>query len=242
MLPDDFQITAPPLRGPAVFGQQWRDLTFIHWSIEPELVAPFFPRGSRPDVLDGRTFVGLVPFHMRKAGLGAGSSTPWLGDFPETNVRLYSVDDDGRHGVVFRSLESARLLTTLAARFGYRIPYTWARMRIGRRGTRFKYVSRRRWPESGPHISATVDVGPVLARQSDLDVFLTARWGLHATLAGRTVWHPNWHEPWILHEAHLVDLEDDLVGAAGIPLQGPPDVPVRWSGGVRTVFGAPRRI
>ncbi|HEU0087790.1 MAG TPA: DUF2071 domain-containing protein, partial [Pseudonocardiaceae bacterium] len=42
---------------------------------------------------------------------------PYLSGFPETNVRLYAVDpDSGRRGVVFRSLEAARLLPVLAAR------------------------------------------------------------------------------------------------------------------------------
>ena len=38
------------------------------------------------------------------------------GSFLETNVRLYSVDEHGRRGVVFRSLEADRLLPVLTAR------------------------------------------------------------------------------------------------------------------------------
>jgi uncharacterized protein YqjF (DUF2071 family) len=240
-LPETFRVTAPPLAGPRIFGQQWRDLAFVHWSVAPELVARFMPAGVRPDVLDGRTYVGLIPFHMRKAGI-ADRATPYLGDFAETNVRLYSVDDQGRHGVVFLSLEATRLFTALAARFGYRLPYTWAHMRIGRRGTQMRYLSRRRWPDRGLSSAVTVDIGERITRPSDLEHFLTARWGLHATLAGRTVWHPNWHAPWDLRRATLIDLQDDLVAAAGIDIAGPPDVPVMWSGGVHTVFGPPKPL
>lgn len=240
-LPSDFQVAAPPLLGPVVFEQHWRDLAFLHWSVDPELVAPLMPKGVRPDVLDGRTFVGLIPFHMRKAG-PSRLPTPWLGDFLETNVRLYSVDSAGRHGVVFRSLEATRLVTAMAARYGYRLPYTWSHMRAARRGLRFRYLSRRRWPARGLRSAVTVDVGAPIAQPSELANFLTARWGLHASLLGRTVWHPNFHAPWQLHEATLVDLEDDLVAAAGVAVNGPPDVPLLWSGGVSTVFGPPRPI
>jgi len=240
-LPDTFRVTAPPLSGPRVFGQQWRDLAFIHWSVPPEMVARFMPAGARPDVLDGRTFVGLIPFHMRKAGI-ADRATPYLGDFAETNVRLYSVDDEGRHGVVFLSLEASRLFTVLAARFGYRLPYTWAHMRIGRRGTQMRYLSRRRWPDRGLTSALTVDIGERITDASDFEHFVTARWGLHARLAGRTVWHPNWHAPWELHRATLIDLQDELVAAAGIDVEGPPDVPVMWSAGVHTVFGPPQLL
>jgi len=242
MLPADFEVDAPRLQTPAVFEQQWRDLAFLHWSVDPADVAHLMPSGVRPDVLDGRTYVGLIPFHMRRAGPGRGLPTPWLGDFLETNVRLYSVDDQGRHGVVFRSLEATRLMTVLAARYGYRIPYTWSHMRVARRGTEFRYLSRRRWPNAGLRSAMTIEVGPVVEDQTELDVFLTARWGLHGTLLGRTVWHPNWHLPWQLHEARLVELQDDLVAAAGIEVKGMPDVDVRWSGGVQTVFGPPQPI
>ena len=105
---------APPLSGRVLFDQEWTDLVFLHWPVPPEAVAGFLPAGVRPDVLDGVTYVGLIPFHMRRAGPGRGHAVPWLGDFLETNVRLYGVDDEGRHGVVFRSLESSRLLSGTA--------------------------------------------------------------------------------------------------------------------------------
>jgi uncharacterized protein len=240
-LPATFDLVAPPLRGPVVFGQQWRDLAFLHWSVDPKDVAHFMPRGVRPDVLDGRTYVGLIPFHMRKAGL-ADRPVPYLGDFAETNVRLYSVDDDGRHGVVFLSLEASRLVTAMSARYGYRLPYTWSHMRIGRIGARVRYLSRQRWPRRGLRSAVTVDIGDRIDEPSDLSNFLTARWGLHATLLGRTVWHPNWHRPWSLYQATLTDLADDLVQAAGVEVTGSPDVATMWSPGVHTIFGPPRAI
>ena len=97
---------APPLAGPALFDQDWLSLFFMHWAVDPADVAPFMPRGVRPDEFDGATYVGLVPFRMVDAGLGRRHPTPYLGTFLECNVRLYSVDDEGRHGVVFRSLEA----------------------------------------------------------------------------------------------------------------------------------------
>ncbi len=111
-------------------------------------------------------------------------------------------------------------------------------MELARYGTRFKYESRRRWPQAGLAFSATVEVGrPV--ESTELDLFLTSRWGLHSTLLGKTVWIPNWHLPWKLHAAELVSLKDDLSGAAGVTLNGEPDVPTRYAPGVQTIFGPP---
>src|SRR5690242_6079766 len=100
MTVEELMPAAPALRGPTLMSQQWRDLTFVHWAVEPERVAGLMPRGVRPDVLDGRTYVGLVPFRMVGAGLSRTSGVPYLGTFLETNVQLYSLDDTGRRGIV----------------------------------------------------------------------------------------------------------------------------------------------
>ena len=59
-----------------------------------------------------------------------------------------------------------------------------------------------------------------------------------ASLAGRTVWVPNEHEPWILHPARVTSLRDDLCAAAGLPgvVERPPDS-VLFSPGVDAKFG-----
>ena len=74
---------------------------------------------------------------------------PYIGTFLETNIRLYSVDHAGRHDVLFRSLETARLAVVPLTRIGLGIPYTWARMRMNSSGDRISYHSVRRWPRRG---------------------------------------------------------------------------------------------
>lgn len=232
---------APPLDGPALFDQDWLSLFFLHWAVDPADVAPLLPTGTRPDVFDGATYVGLVPFRMVDAGLGRRHPTPYLGTFLECNVRLYSVDDEGRHGVVFRSLEATRWFTAMSARWGYRLPYTWARMHVKQRGERWWWRSDRRYPPGGGSLRLTVDVGERV-EPTDLEVFYTARWGLHSTLAGRTVWTPNEHMPWPLYAAHVVELQEDLVGRAGLRVPGEPTERVLYSPGVHTTFGLPAII
>lgn len=236
---------APPLPGRVLMSQEWRDVGFVHWAVDPERVAPLLPRGVRPDVLDGATYVGLVPFSMVGAGLGRGPAVPWLGTFLETNVRLYSIDEQGRPGVVFRSLDADRLGTVLAARLGFGTPYRWARMRHDRRaapgGTRHTWTStvRRLGPRATTRIEMTVGAR---REPTDLDVFLTARWALHTRVAGVPLYLRNEHPPWPLHDVRLEHLDDELVSAAGLPgvSHRAPDH-VAFSPGVHTVFGLPRR-
>jgi len=236
--PGGVSPVAPPLDSPALFAQDWRDLFFLHWAVDPGDVAPLMPPGVRPDVFAGATYVGLVPFRMVGAGLGRSLPTPYLGTFLECNVRLYSVDDEGRHGVVFRSLEASRWVTGMSARWGYRLPYTWAHMRVRQRGNRWWWRSDRRYPRGGGSLRMEAETGPVV-EATELEVFLTARWGLHSRLAGRTVWTPNEHGPWIVQEARLLSLEEDLVHRAGLPVPGEPTLRPLFASGVHTTFGLP---
>jgi uncharacterized protein YqjF (DUF2071 family) len=232
---------APELHGTQIMSQAWRDLTFLHWRVSPSVVAPLLPPHTRPDVHDGSSWVGLIPFQMVGAGVGTGPAVPWLGTFAETNVRLYSVDEQGRRGIVFRTLEASRLAVVLGARAAFGLPYTWARMRVSEADGVLTYSSRRRWP--GPRTAATdvvVRPGEALRAGDPLADFLTARWGLHTRAFGRTLYVANRHEIWPLHRAELLHLDDELVGVCGLPgvSTRPPDS-VLFSRGVRTRFVVP---
>lgn len=231
--------TPRPVRRPTLV-QGWHELTFLHWPVEPERVAALLPSGTRPDTLDGVTYVGLVPFQMRGVGLGPGPGLPYLGTFCETNVRLYSVDEQGRRGVVFRSLDATRLLPVLVGRLGVRLPYVWSAMRLHREGGRLTYTCRRGRPAGrGPRSRVVVRPGAPIAQPTPLELFLTARWGMHVPWHGRTVHLPNEHAPWPLHRAELIDLDDELVKAAGLPRMTDPPVSVLYSPGVSVRFGTP---
>ncbi|PSL37418.1 hypothetical protein CLV49_1025 [Labedella gwakjiensis] len=234
--------TAPPLPGRRILSQRWSDATFVHWRVDPAEVAPHLPRGTRPDVFDGSAWVGIIAFQMARTQILGGPSIPWLGTFPEINVRHYSVDDAGRRGVVFGSLEASHLLPVLAARTAFGLNYQWARMSLGRRGDLVAYRSRRFGPGlPRTHLVARVLDAPV--QDDPLADFLTARWAFHERHLGRTWYSRNSHEAWPLRRAELVHLRDDLLAVAGFPhLAARAPDSVLYSPGVDTVFSAPRRL
>ncbi|MBJ7340342.1 DUF2071 domain-containing protein [Mycolicibacterium sp.] len=240
-LPDGYPVTAPSLPRPVFTQQRWSDLTFVHWPVDPDAVAHMFPDGTRPDVFgDGQTYVALVPFVMSELALGVPRPIPYFGSFLETNVRLYSTDDAGRHGVLFRSLETARLAVVPITRTVLGTPYTWARMRLTRNGQRITYDSVRRLPRRGLRSRVTVDVGAAVD-PTPLEIWLTARWGAHTRKAGRTWWVPNQHAPFALHEANVLELDDELVAASGVTPTGD-RLRALYSPGVRTSFGRPTAL
>ncbi|WP_370964464.1 YqjF family protein [Amycolatopsis sp. cg9] len=238
-LPEPVTPVSPHRLRAVLFSQVWRDLTFLHWPVEPAVVAPLLPPGTRPDCRAGRTYVGLVPFRMTRVGVLGSPPVPYFGDFLETNVRLYSVDRDGHRGVVFRSLDTARLIPVLAARFGLGVPYRWSRMLLERDGDVIGYRSRHR--RSAAAAEVVVRVGEPV-RQNGLDRFLTDRWALHTRFAGRTWRIPNVHPRWTFRSVEVISMHEDLIASAGLPVPEVAPVSALYSAGVPVHFGVPEPV
>jgi uncharacterized protein YqjF (DUF2071 family) len=222
---------------------EWSTMTFLHWPYRPSVVQRLLPRGLEVESVGGQAWVGLLPFQMRGVRIPGVPAAPWLSHFPETNVRTYVRGPDGQSAIWFFSLEAARLPAVLAARVSYWLRYFWADMSVDRDGQRVRYESRRRWPgPSGAACRAVVEVGGPFGADElgELDHFLTARYVLYTVIAGRLVYAHAEHPPWLLTRARVVDLEESLVQAAGLPApQGQPLV--HHSPGVPVRIGAWRR-
>jgi uncharacterized protein YqjF (DUF2071 family) len=220
--------------------QQWRDLAYVHWRYPVEEVQALLPSGVEVDVHDGSAWVGLIPFSMRKIGLPRLPAVPYLGSFPEVNVRTY-VRCNGKPGVWFFSLDVNRFLPALVARTTYLLPYCWGSARHFRDGDVLKTTVRRRWPStSSTHIS--ILIGDEIKEPSDTAVFLSARWGLYSKgFRGALRYAPVDHEKWPLYSATLLNIDDSLVTSAGLSApRGEPHV--MFSPGVSVRVGLPHRV
>ena len=245
-----------------VMTQQWRDLVFLHWEYEPEVVRAAIARGLNQadldpdsvelDTFDGRAYVGLIPFRMRNLRLRGLPPIPTTSNFPEINVRTY-VRSRGRPAVWFFSLDTPQLLPTVVARTAFRLPYCYARAEVtstvDERHPEDGVVTatvRRRWPAGGSTriaVSVGSRIGPSDDdRDHDLDDWLTARWGLvSASRRGRLWYGPVEHEPWPLHRADVLHLDDSLITAAGLP--APTGAPhAMYSPGVSTTIHSLERL
>lgn len=230
MVPRPEPITAepPPLRWPAPFGVALADVLFLHWPTDPARVRPLLPAGTEPDTYGDDTYLGLVAFRMR-----------CFGEFLETNVRIYSVDDSGRRGTVFLTMEADRLPWVLAGRAGG-LPYAWSQMHLVRDSHVLSYGSSRRWPGSAAarnrmriRVGQPIDGTP-------LEHFLTARWRLHLEVPAGTVTVPLSHDRWPLHAAELLELDDELIAATGLPAPTTAPVSALYAPAVHGRFGLPR--
>jgi uncharacterized protein YqjF (DUF2071 family) len=222
---------------------RWEQLVFLHWSFPPEVVRPLLPDGLAVDPFDGRAWVGLIPFRLQIRVPGM-PYVPWAGRFAETNVRTYVRGPDGTPGIWFFSLDAQRLGAVAVARASWSLPYMWAQMQLTRTGDTVTYACRRRWPRPPEAVSRIrLRVGRDLARSEIgvLDDFLTARWVLFSRRHGQLSRTDAMHLPWPLREATVLDWDDHLLVAAGLP---PSTTPPRalFSDGVDVRLSARRPV
>ncbi len=115
-------------------------------------------------------------------------------------------------------------------------------MTITHRSDRVTYVAHRRWPgPRGVHSALSIRRRAPIEHPSDLEQFLTNRWGLFTGLRTRLAYAPVDHPAWPLERAEIAYLRDGLVEAAGYP--APAGEPlVHYSPGVEVKIGLPRRV
>ncbi len=242
MAGSDLGVCPTPVARAAMV-QWWDELTFLHWRYPAADVQRLLPPGLTVETSDGSAWVSLVPFFLR-VGLPGVPSIPWMSRFAETNVRTYVRSADGASGVWFFSLDAARLGAVLVARTVYRLPYVWAQMRLERDGASVRYRSRRRWPgPRGARSLVRMEIGEPFApgELTELDHFLTARWALYSTPRSGLRRAAASHVPWPLHRAEVVEVDDQLVAASGLPAPtGPPLA--HWSPSVTVRIGWPQPV
>jgi hypothetical protein len=225
--------------------QRWDCLTFLHWPFPGGDVQALLPRGLQPDLWEGRAWVGLTPFVMTAARVGARPLAAVVSRFPETNLRTYVRGPDGGDGVWFLSLDASRWGFVLALRTTLGLPYRWADMSVRREGDRVAYSSRRRTGPA-PRASSRILIrpgDPIPADQlGDFEHYLAGRWSAYSSAHGRLWRTPITHRPWQLCHATVVEIDEQLVQAAMLPAPTTPPV-VHFSPGVPDVrVGLPRLV
>jgi len=212
---------------------QWRDLLFVHWPVDAELIDRLLPTSIEPDTFDGSAWVGLIPFAMPKVR-ALGVPLPGSASMLECNVRTY-VTVNGTPGVWFFTLDADGLFAVLGARMGFNLNYRMARMTMHREGDRISYTVKRRDHHDRRHIAQRYPINAIdtdspamkcvwtvgdelpRAQPGALEHFLTERYALFTVnRRQRVMMGPIEHGPWTLRAARLAELNDQLVSAAGI--------------------------
>ncbi len=230
----DVQVDRP------IMLMHWDNLTFLHWRYDPAVIQATLPPGLHVQTYDGAAWVSLVPFVMRITVPGL-PILPWIGRFCETNVRTYVTADDGTEGIWFYSLDAARLAAVTAARVSFGLPYIWSSMSATVGPGQVDYRCRRYLGGASSLVSVRVGAPFAPRELTGLDHFLSARWRLYARHFGATRYALAHHETWPLKRAALLELDDQLIVADGLPApQGAPIV--HYADSVAVRVSRPRRL
>ena len=211
-----FSPYAPVKIARPIMRQTWQNLTFLHWRFEAEAIRRVLPPHLQLDTFDGSAWIGLAPFVLAGVRPFGLPSTPWISQFPETNVRTYVIGPDGQPGVWFFTLEADRLIGVLAARIWFKLPYRWAAMSVTASQNVIEYRSRRSsWFGKGS-TDLEIQIGQHLDAQ-DFDHFLTARYRLYAVHKDTVAYAAIEHDPWPLQRGTILRLNEDLIVNSGVP-------------------------
>ena len=212
----------PP--GPCIMHQRWARLLFLHWEVPAEEIRPLLPPGLDLDLFEGRAYVGLVPFTMTGVRPILLPAVRGLSDFHEINVRTYVLREGRDPGVWFFSLDAANAIAVKLARWSYKLPYHFARMRMDPPDSAedpgpISYQSDRLWPGPLPascRLRYEPTGLPATARVGTLEHFLVERYLLYAQAGGRLYRGQVHHAPYPLQSARVELGEESLLAACGL--------------------------
>jgi uncharacterized protein YqjF (DUF2071 family) len=207
--------------GPWIMRQSWHDLLFAHWPVAVDEMRKLIPQGLELDLFDRQAWLGIIPFHMTNVAPRGVPALPFVSAFPELNVRTY-VQEGGKPGVYFFSLDAGSALAASAGRTLFGLPYHTATMTVAVQACDVRYHSRR-LAGTGPGAEFKAryrPVGPLsVAAPGTLEYFLTERYCLYTTDASSHMRRLEIHHlPWHLQMAEAEIETNTMATAAGLRL------------------------
>ncbi|MBL8889173.1 MAG: DUF2071 domain-containing protein [Planctomycetaceae bacterium] len=237
--------------------QRWAGLTFVHWRLPAAQVQARLPKSLRVLEFDGSAWLGLVPFAMEKIRPWWSPPIPGVSWFLETNLRTYVVDEQGREGVWFFSLEADSWLAVTVARYLWHLPYWYSELHrdvsMGRDPSKtIRYNGFRR---SDREVAYEISVElpqpdqAEVATPGTLEFFLVERYRLFALdRRERLRMGIVHHEPYRLSPVVAGTISESLTRSAGfsdLQAQSPAHWAFSWGVDVRvsplTMVNRPRR-
>jgi hypothetical protein len=194
--------------GRVIMRQNWRELLFVHWQNDPQLIAETLPQGLTLDTFEDKAYLGIVAFRMNNVSFGLIPPTPGLSALNEINLRTYVRDQSGRKGIYFYSLDATlRIAVWIAQRF-FHLPYKFASVSYSDDpGENSKYYEFQRHGDSGSQdrFVYTTSGEEYISEPESLEEFLVERYSFYTphNRKKRLVRGNIYHEPYNLRQTDL---------------------------------------
>jgi hypothetical protein len=210
------ELPRPPARDLAIAGQDWREMLFVHWPVRPDRLRAIVPPTLELDLFDGDAWVTLLPFSAQNSRPFAMPRAFGF-DFLEVNLRTY-VRHRGEPGIWFFSLDASSRLAVWGARLLYGLPYVHADITTTGPPGRPAWRLER---DGGGHLRLDALTVPAELRApaETLAFFLVERYVLFVQGRRSLLRQQVAHRPYLLGDATVERLDEDLLARAGVPPQ-----------------------
>ncbi|MAH91504.1 MAG: hypothetical protein CMA11_07020 [Euryarchaeota archaeon] len=189
--------------------QEWRNLTFMHWEVEPQNLAPHIPKGLEIDLFEGKAYVGAIPFEMRNVRPRLLPSLPGVSTFPEFNIRTY-VKKNGIPGVLFLTLDAQSRVTCWHAPRSYGLPYRYAKCSLKITDKEYAWKSRRSSDGVILEGKCKLKGEQRQAEKDSLEYFLFERYSLYTEHKKKLHMAYTLHKPWTFQDGEVEIVENTL--------------------------------
>ncbi|MDC0502525.1 DUF2071 domain-containing protein [Euryarchaeota archaeon] len=216
--------------------QNWVDLTFMHWEVDPDVLRKHIPDDLEIELFEGKAYVGVIPFKMEKVRPRNLPSISFISNFPEFNIRTY-VRKDGKGGVFFLTLDAQSHVTCAYAPFAYGLPYKYSKCSLSIDKNGFYSWDSKRNSNSIKLTGVSKPRGPLLkAKKGSLEEFLFERYCLYVCKKGITYRAYTCHEQWEFQDAEAELIDNSLTDfyRLGIKNSLKPDL-IHFSKGVEVL-------
>lgn len=224
--------------------QNWLDLTFLHWAVEPTVIQEKISAELQVDTFEGKAYLSMVPFTMTGIRHLKLPPIPGFSAFHEWNLRSYVVGPDGP-GVWFIRLDAANLAAVRTARTFFKLPYWHSTMSLTRGEADRSY---RCTPKSGIAddepwvINTRLEPEVRLAEPGSLEFWLVERYLLYSYAKGRLYSGQVHHSPYRIQTAQVATYPLGLLAAEGFSNLGDPIPEMQFSEGVSVELFPLKRV
>ena len=122
--------------------QIWKDLFFIHYSINPSKIKLPLPQNFTLDTINGKALLGIVGFTMKEVYFSPFKYLSYP-SFHELNLRTYVTLPNKSPAIYFFSLGVNSYLSACIAKLFYKLPYYYTKISYNTNSKLKSFISQK---------------------------------------------------------------------------------------------------
>jgi len=225
--------------------QEEHDVVFLHYEVDQPALERLLPAELELQLFGGSAWIGIIALRMRRVHWRLRGLPRIIRRFPEVDLVTY-VACEGRRGLFFLGIESARRLLAPVTRWTSGLPYLYSGLRVIPVGGAITVTAGPRPSEGATAAVLDLTYQPAVADapirpDSPVAVLMDQYSAFVVDWRGRIAELDEVHHPWC-PQAVQVEVRANTLGAAvGVELGATPTM-AHYAASRRVVTWAPRIV